>query len=181
MTNRWACEHSRMESVFVPPLITGLVTGLIALAGVIYTQRQAAAREAERWTRDQSQSAVEQERQRRLWAKEHRYKSHVSFMAEHHRLRHWMSIYTNVGVPGAEVPEFDWNKDLIATLMDVELFASAEAAQAARSLFSATTRLREGTAGAAMQADDAFAVYRKLVQRDLELDETQLPSWRDQD
>jgi hypothetical protein len=30
-----------------------------------------------------------------------------------------------------------------------------------------------------MQAEDAFTEYRKLVQRDLELDETQLPSWRD--
>ncbi len=27
--------------------------------------------------------------------------------------------------------------------------------------------------------DDAFMAYRKLVQRDLELEETQLPSWRD--
>ncbi|WP_147394274.1 hypothetical protein [Arthrobacter cheniae] len=167
-----------METILVPSLITGLVTGLIALAGVVHTQRQATAREAEKWTRDQSQSAAEQERQRRSWAKEHRYKAHVSFMAEHHRLRHWMSIYTNVGVPGTEVPGFDWNKDLVAKLMDVELFASAEAAQAARSLLGATTGLREGTVGAAMQADDAFTAYRTLVQRDLELDETQLPRWR---
>jgi hypothetical protein len=170
-----------METILVPALITGLVTGLIALGGVVYTQRQAAAREAEKWARDQSQSAAEHERQRRLWAKDHRYKAHVSFMAEHRRLSHWMSIYTNVGIPGTEVPGIDWNKDLVAKLMDVELFASAEAAIAARSLLGATTRLSEGTVGAAMQADDAFTAYRKLVQRDLELDETQLPSWRDQD
>ena len=163
----------------VPALITGLVTGLIALSGVIYTQRQAAAREAEKWSRDQSQSATEHERQRRLWAKDHRYKAHVSFMAEHRRLRHWMSIYTNVGIPGTEIPGIDWNKDLVSKLMDVELFASAEAALAARNLLGATTMLRDGTIGAAMQAEDAFTRYRKLVQRDLELDETQLPSWRD--
>ena len=55
----------------------------------------------------------------------------------------------------------------------------AKLAIAARGLLGATTRLSEGSVGAAMQADDAFTAYRKLVQRDLELDETQLPSWRD--
>lgn len=169
-----------MELILVPALITGLVTGLIALGGVIYTQRQAAAREAEKWARDQSQSAAEHERQRRLWAKDHRFKAHVSFMAEHHRLRQWMSIYMNVGIPGTEVPGIDWTKDLLAKLIEVELLASAEAAIAARRLLGATTGLRDGTVGAAMQAEDAFTEYRKLVQRDLELDETQLPSWRDE-
>lgn len=168
-----------MELILVPALITGLVTGLIALCGVIYTQRQSAAREAEKWARDQSQSTAEQERQRRLWAKDHRFKAHVSFMAEHHRLSTWMSIYTNVGIPGTEVPGIDWTKDLAAKLIEVELLASAEAAVAARRLLGATQGLRDGTVGAAMQAEDAFTEYRKLVQRDLELDETQLPNWRD--
>lgn len=163
----------------VPALITGLVTGLIALGGVIYTQRQAANREAEKWGRDQSQSSAEHERQRRLWAKDHRYKAHVSFMAEHHRLCQWMSVYTNVGIPGTETPGVDWNKDLVAKLMDVELFASAEAAAAARRLSAATAMLREGTVGAAMRAEDEYTTYRKLVQRDLDLDETELPGWRD--
>lgn len=168
-----------MELILVPALITGLVTGLIALGGVVYTQRQAAAREAEKWARDQAHSAAEHERQRRLWAKDHRFKAHVSFMAEHHRLRQWMSIYTNVGIPGTEVPGIDWTKDLLAKLVEVELLGSAEAAIAARRLLAATTGLRDGSVGAAMQAEDAFTEYRKLVQRDLELDETQLPTWRD--
>lgn len=64
-------------------------------------------------------------------------------------------------------------------LVDVELFASAEAAVAARRVAAATHRLPEGTVGAMMEADSAFMDYRKLVQRDLELDETELPSWRD--
>lgn len=63
--------------------------------------------------------------------------------------------------------------------MDVELFTSAEAAIAARRLAAATGRLREGTVSAMMDADDAFMAYRKLVLRDLEPEETQLPSWRD--
>lgn len=168
-----------MELILVPALITGLVTGLIALGGVVYTQRQAAAREVEKWTREQSESAAERERQRRLWAKDHRYKSHMSFMAEHLRLQHWMAMYTRVGLPGTETPKPDWTKDLSTRLMDVELFASADAAIAARRLAAATGRLREGTVGAMMEADDALMDYRKLVQRDLELEETQLPSWRD--
>ncbi|WP_314191927.1 hypothetical protein [uncultured Arthrobacter sp.] len=170
-----------MELVTViPSLITGLITGLIALGGVVYTQRQAAAREAEKWARDQSQSAAEHERQRRLWAKDHRYKAHLSFIAEHRRLQHWMAIYTRVGIPGTETPQPDWTKDLFTKLLDVELFASAEAAVAARRLAGATTKLRDGTVGAMMEADEAFFAYRKLVQRDLDLDETELPSWRDE-
>jgi hypothetical protein len=168
-----------VELILVPALITGLVTGLIALGGVVYTQRQAAAREAEKWSRDQSESAAERERQRRLWAKDHRYKAHTSFMAEHLRLQHWMAMYTRVGLPGTEAPKPDWTRELGIRLVDVELFASAEAAVAARLVADATRRLPEGTVGAMMAADEAFMDYRKLVQRDLELDETELPSWRD--
>jgi hypothetical protein len=155
-----------------------LVTGLIALGGVVYTQRQAAAREAEKWARDQSESAAERERQRRLWAKEHRCKAHTSFMAEHLRLQYWMAMYTRVGLPGAEAPKPDWTREL-GTRLDVELFASAEAAVAARRVAAATHRLAEGTVGAIMAADNAFMDYRKLVPRDLEVDETELPSWRE--
>lgn len=168
-----------MDLILVPALITGLVTGLIALGGVVYTQRQAAAREVERWTREQTESAAERERQRRLWAKDHRYRAHMSFIAEYRRLDHWMVMYTRVGLPGTEAPKPDWNKDLWTKLMDVELLASAEAAIAARALSAATNRLVEGTVGAMMEADVAFMAYRKLVQRDLEMDETQLPSWND--
>lgn len=89
-------------------------------------------------------------------------------------------MYTGVGLPGTESPKPDWTKDLGARLMDVELFASSDAAIAARRLATATGRLREGTVGAMMEADAAFTDYRKLVQRDLELEETQLPSWRDE-
>ncbi len=146
----------------------------------MYTQRQAAAREAEKWLRDQSLSAAEHERQRKLWAREHKHKAHVSFMAEHRRLSHWMAIYTRVGIPGTETPQPDWTKDLMAKLMDVELVSSAEAALAARRLAGATATLRDGTVGAMMEADLAFDAYRKAVQRDLELDETELPTWREQ-
>ncbi|AMB41648.1 hypothetical protein Pure05_42350 [Paenarthrobacter ureafaciens] len=88
-------------------------------------------------------------------------------------------MHTRVGIPGTEAPKPDWTRELGTRLVDVELFARAEAAVAARRAADATRRLPDGTVGPMMAADDAFMDYRKLVQRDLEFDETELPSWRD--
>jgi hypothetical protein len=50
----------------LPSLITGLVTGVIALSGVIYTQRQAANREGDRWQREEHRLTGERDWQREL-------------------------------------------------------------------------------------------------------------------
>lgn len=47
-------------SAFLPSLITGLLTGAITLAGVIYTQRHAADREDRRWDREGSRQQEEE-------------------------------------------------------------------------------------------------------------------------
>ena len=50
----------------LPSLITGLVTGVIALSGVIYTQRQAANREDDKWQREENRLTGERDWQREL-------------------------------------------------------------------------------------------------------------------
>jgi hypothetical protein len=69
----------------MPGLITGRIIGVIGLSGVVYTQRQAARREDERWDRESDRLAEERERQRELWAREHRREAHLNFMAEQRR------------------------------------------------------------------------------------------------
>ena len=52
---------------------------------------------------------------------------------------------------------------------------------AAVRLLKATQALQEGTVGAMMVADEAIETYRRLVQRDLGLEESTLPAWGSED
>ena len=64
---------------------SGLIGGCLALLGVVFTQRRADRREAERWER-------EREREREVWAREdasrsyyHRREAYIEFMNEWQR------------------------------------------------------------------------------------------------
>lgn len=87
-------------------------------------------------------------------------------------------MYTRVGGDGIEEPRADWTQTLNQHFIAVQVFGSSEAATAAQQLFQATQNLQSGTIGAMMRADEAVKEYRR-VQRDLGLDETDLPEWGD--
>lgn len=161
----------------LPTLITGLVTGVIALTGVVFTQSQAAKREDRRWEREGSRLQEERDWQRELWARDHRREAHMAFLAEQRRLSHWMMMYTRVGLEGVETPKADWSESLGRCLLDVQVFGSRDAAVAAQRLYRATQALHGGGIGHMMQADEAIETYRRLVQRDLGLTTTDLPAW----
>ena len=168
-------------AALLPSLITGLVTGVIALSGVIYTQRQAAQREDQRWKREGDRQHEERNWQRELWARDHRREAHLAFLAEQRRLDHWMMMYTRVGLEGVEAPKEDWLEPLGRRLLEVQVFGSQAAAVAARRLYRATEALMSGAIGDMMRADTAIETYRRLVQRDLGLAETGLPAWGAED
>lgn len=175
--------QQRMEPVSAlwPSLITGLVTGAIALSGVVYTQRRAATREDERWKREEERLHVDRGWQREVWARDHRREAHLEFLAEQRRLDHWMMQVTRIGGEGIEEPTPDWAEPLGKKLLAVQVFGSQDAAVAAVRLYKATQALQEGTVGAMMVADEAIETYRRLVQRDLGLEETNLPTWGSED
>lgn len=168
-------------STFLPSLITGLLTGVIALAGVIYTQRQSARREDARWDREGARLADERAWQRETWARDHRRQAHLAVLAEQRRLDHWAMMVTRVGLEGYEEPKADWAEPLGRLILDVQVFGSQDAAVAAVRLYKATQALLSGTVGDMMRADEAIETYRRLVQRDLGLPETSLPDWGTED
>jgi hypothetical protein len=163
----------------LPNLLTGVITGFIALAGVVYTQSRAANREDKRWENEETRLRNEREWQRELWVRDHRREAHVAFLAEQHRLDQWMMMYTRVGGDGIEEPRPNWTHTLSQHFVAVQVFGSSEAATAAQKLFQATMQLQTGTVGAMMRADEAAKDYRHAVQRDLGLNVTDLPSWGD--
>lgn len=157
-------------NVIFPALVTGLITGLIALGGVVYTQHQAGTRLAE-----------EREWQRELWARDHRRKTHLAFLAEQRRLSHWMAMYMRVGLEGVEEPKQDWAELLGRNLIEVQIFGSQAASVSAQQLYQATLSLDSGTVGAEIEANQAFEKFRQVVQKDLGLDATELPRWDTED
>lgn len=86
-------------------------------------------------------------------------------------------MHTRVGLEGVETPKEDWAEPLGRRLLDVVVFGSAEATTAAQLVLRATVELESGTVGSMIAADSALDTYRGLVQRDLGLPETTLPSW----
>lgn len=153
-------------NVWVPSIVTGLVTGALAIGGVVYAQRQTD-------TRDQKAREHEQ----RAWTREQKRAAHAAFLAEQRRLDQWMMKATRMGAPGVETPTEGWYHSLSAMLVDVQVFGSQDAAIAARRLYRATIDLEGGTVGAMMKVDRLSEAYRRHVQRDLGLDETELPEW----
>lgn len=162
-----------MDPIALPPeVVTGLITAAIALIGIIYTQHQAGKRENSRVIEDRKS-------QRKLWERDRRKEAHLAFLAEHHRLAHWMAMYTRVGLESAEEPQPDWTKSFAEKLLEVQVFGSQEVAVAAQHLYTVTHRLQDGTVGAMMEADQAAEKFRRLVRRDLGLAETTFPRWDD--
>lgn len=157
-------------SAWLPSVVTGLLTGTLAIAGIVYVQRQTDAREAEA-----------REHEQRAWTREQKRAAHAAFLAEQRRLDQWMMRVTRIGTPGVELPDEGWYHSLSALLVDVQLFGSRDAAVAARRLYRATIDLEGGTVGAMMNADRLAEAYRRHVQRDLGLDETDLPEWGNED
>lgn len=103
--------------------------------------------------------------------------AHAAFLAEQRRLGQLMMKVTRIGGEGVQAPTEGWYHRLSALLVDVQVFASQDAAIAARRLYRATTDLESGTVGAMMQVDSLSKAYRRHVQRDLDIKETELPEW----
>ena len=90
-------------------------------------------------------------------------------------------MYTRVGLEGVEAPQEDWLESLGRRLLDIQVFGSQEAAIAAVRVLRATAALESGAVGDMSRADEALENYRRLVQRDLGLVETNLPAWGAED
>lgn len=151
-------------------LLGTLLAALATVGGILFTQFRADVRERDRIQQDR-------EWQREAWAKDHRRAAHMAFLAEQRRLDHMMMMYTRVGLDGLEAPREDWSESLGRLLLDVQVFGSQEAAVAAQRLYRATQALESGAVGDMARADEAIETYRRLVQRDLGLKETNLPAW----
>lgn len=153
-------------SVWVPSIVTGLLTGALAIGGIAYAQRQTDRR-------DERGRKYEQ----RSWTREQKRAAHAAFLAEQRRLDQWMMKVTRIGGEGVEAPTEGWYHPLSALLVDVQVFGSQDAAIAARRLYRATIELEGGTVGAMMNVDLLSEAYRRHVQRHLEIIETELPEW----
>ena len=160
-------------TAILPSLLTGIITGCIALAGVMYTQAKAARREDARWDREEARLLAERDWHREVWAREHRRESHLAFLAEQQRLDQWAMMYARVGLE-TEAPDPGWMQALSRHLMDVYVFGSADAAVAAQRLFLATNEIPGGAVGDLTRVDALREEYRRAVQRDLGLQETEL-------
>jgi hypothetical protein len=118
----------------LPGLLTGLVTGVIALSGVVYTQRRATAREDARWDR-------EREREQDLWAREDaartfnvRRDAYLDFYKE---LRRTAETVFDASLESGPPLDREWQAQLWSSLLDLDVFASGRVRQAARSAYYA--------------------------------------------
>lgn len=116
-----------------------------------------------------------------VWARDQRAAAHSAFLAEHHRLSHWMVMVTRVGGDDVKEPHADWTVPLVAALVQVELVGSAEVSKAGRELLRTTSKMREGTIDSFVADDEAAEVYRRAAQKDIGLKPTDLSSswWTD--
>lgn len=153
-------------SVWGPSLLTGLITAAAAVGGIALTQRRTDKRESVARTHEQ-----------RVWTRAQRHSAHAAFLTEQRRVDQWWIKVNRLGGGDIEVPGPAWFHPLGARLNEVEIFASRDAAVAARRLFKATARLEEGTTGAMFDVDIRLKEYQRLVQQDLGIEETDLPSW----
>jgi hypothetical protein len=160
---------------------TPILTALIALSGIFYTQWRAERREDARWARERRRDAEERTRQHEVWALDHRREAHMAFLAEQRRLDHVMVMATRVGGEGLTVPGEDWLEPLWEKFLHVQVFGSESAAVAAQRLLRRTQALESGTVGSLHEVGEAHHAYRHQVQRDLGLAETDLPAWGSED
>lgn len=174
--SEWLRDHD--EAV---PLIVALIgvfgtvlTALGSIGAILFTQARADKRERERIVGERAWHL-------NTWARDQRRAAHMAFLAEQHRLDHWMMMYTRVGLEGVAEPREDWASSLAELLLHVQVFGSQEAAVAALRLYKATLELETGTVGAMARTEEALETYRQLVQQDLGLSPTDLPVWGTED
>lgn len=154
------------SSAWFAPVVSGLVTGTLAILGLVFTQ----------WRTTRRDQAT-REHELYVWHRTQKLAAHSAFLAEQRRLDQWMMKVTRIGGDGVESPQDGWHHSLSALLTDVQVFGGQDAAIAAQRLLAATIALESGTIGAMMTADDMSEAYRRLVQRDLSIQETALPPW----
>lgn len=150
-------------------IVTGLLTGAPAVGGIAYAQRQTDRR-------DERVRAHEQ----RSWTREQKRAAHAAFLAEQRRLDQWMMKVTRMGGEDVETPTELVSPNECAACRRAS-FGSQEAAIAARRLYRATIKLEGGTVGAMMEVDSLSEAYRRHVQLDLDIGETELPEWTRED
>jgi hypothetical protein len=150
--------------------VTGLLTGALAVGGIAYAQRQT----------DRRDERV-REYEQRSWTREQKRAAHAAFLAEQRRLDQWMMKVTRMGGEDVKTPTEGWYHPMSALLVDVQVFGSQDAAIAARRLYRATIELESGTVGAMMKVDSLSEAYRRHVQLDLDIGETELPEWARED
>lgn len=174
--SEWLRDHN--EAV---PLIVALIgvfgtvlTALSSIGAILFTQMRADKRERDRIQGERSWHS-------NTWARDQRRAAHMAFLAEQHRLDHWMMMYTRVGLEGVVEPREYWASNLAELLLHVQVFSSQEAAVEALRLYKATLELETGTVGAMIRTQEALETYRHLVQQDLGLAPTDLPVWGTED
>jgi hypothetical protein len=174
--SEWLRDHN--EAV---PLIVAIVgvcgtvlTALSSIGAILFTQMRADKRERDRIQGERSWHLT-------VWARDQRRAAHMTFLAEQHRLDHWMMMYTRVGLEGVVEPKEDWASHLAELLLHVQVFSTQEAAVAALRVYKATLELETGTVGAMIRTEEALQIYRHLVQQEMGLAPTDLPVWGTED
>jgi hypothetical protein len=161
-----AAANTAEPTSWLPSIVTGVITGSIALLGVVIVQA---------WTQMRDKSARKHEQ--RTWARGQRRAAHAAFLEEQRRLDQWMIEVTRIGGDDVEQPKEGWYHSLSAKLVDVQVFGSPDAAIAARRLYAATIDLEQGTVGAMQRVDELAETYRRWVQRDLGIADSALPQY----
>ncbi|MEU6997211.1 hypothetical protein [Nonomuraea sp. NPDC046570] len=110
-----------------PQIVSGVIGGVLALLGVLVTQRRADRRELKQWER-------ERERERQVWAREdvarsydHRREAYIEFMQEWER--HFNMVYNARYSDSGYNPEpdHDWMDSLQERYVAVQLFGTEPA------------------------------------------------------
>ncbi|MFI7118276.1 hypothetical protein [Amycolatopsis sp. NPDC049868] len=102
-------------------LITGLMTGVIALSGVIYTQRRADRRERDQWNREREHEQILWEREEAARTFEQRREGYSAF---YERLRSMAKTIYDAGLGLGPELDDEWQYPLYQELLRLELYAT---------------------------------------------------------
>ncbi|WP_086838177.1 hypothetical protein [Amycolatopsis kentuckyensis] len=118
-------------------LITGLITGVIALSGVVYTQRRADRRERQQWERERDHERILWEREEAARTFEHRRLGYSTF---YELLRSTAKMVYDAGLELGPPLDPDWNFPAYQELLRLELYATPKVRELAHLAYSALWR-----------------------------------------
>ena len=144
-------------------LTQGLVAGIIALFGVVYTQRRANSRDDERWKRDREHQEMLWRREDAFRSYEHRRESYLEFLAAAQRVSDELQSKEDRLGPDFDLGIFEPLQEMV---LKVKVFGSSEAAAHAMDLGVALVDRAAGS-GHPVQILHSRAAFIREVRRDL--------------